>query len=88
MKNKTELLKTLRMVVSLVLIGLYFVGLIAMITFSFSLGLVLWVISTVGGIGLLYCVRTLEKRAAAVAEAEKNARENCDDEGAQTHPCE
>lgn len=75
MKNKSEFIKTIRVIVSLILIGCYFVGLIAMITFSFSAGLILWVISTVGGIGLLYCIRTLERRAAEAAEAEKNADE-------------
>ena len=53
MKNKAEFIKTIRTVISLILIGCYFVGLIAMLTFSFSTGLVLWVISTLGGICLL-----------------------------------
>jgi len=73
MKNKAEFIKILRTVISLILIGCYFVGLIAMITFSFSTGLVLWVISTLGGVCLLYWMRSLERRAAEIAEAEKNA---------------
>ncbi|MBR6766535.1 MAG: hypothetical protein IKM02_01150 [Clostridia bacterium] len=82
MKNKTELIKTIRMVISLVLIGCYFVGLVAMITFSFSTGLILWVISTLGGVLLLYWIRSLERRAAEAAEAEKNAKEMKDAETA------
>jgi len=75
MKNKTEFVKTLRMVISLLLIGCYFVGLIAMITFSFSTGLILWVISTLGGVCLLYWIRSLERRAAEAAEAAQNAED-------------
>ncbi len=53
----------IRAALSLILIGLYAVGLIAMMTFSFRAGLILWVISTLGGIGLLYWIRTVDKRA-------------------------
>ena len=82
MKNKSEFIKTLRMVISLILIGCYFVGLIAMITFSFSAGLILWVISTLGGVCLLYWIRSLERRAAETAEAEQNAQDMKDAENA------
>jgi len=75
MKNKSEFIKILRTVISLVLVGCYFLGLIAMITFSFSAGVILWVVSTLGGICLLYWIRSLERRAAEAAEAEKNAEE-------------
>ena len=48
-----------------------FAGLIAMIAFSFQLGLYRWIISTVGGLGLLYWIRTMDRRAE---DAEKIAR--------------
>ncbi len=93
MKNKAEFIKVLRTVISLILIGCYFVGLIAMLTFSFSTGLVLWVISTLGGVCLLYWIRSLERRAAETAEAEKNAEamkndENVTEEGDNDAACE
>jgi len=88
MKNKAELIKTLRVVLSLLLVGCYIAGLIAMIGFSFSMGVMLWVISTVGGIGLLYCIRTLERRAAEVAEAEANKLAREAEEGAEEDSCE
>ena len=75
MKNKPEFIKTLRMIISQILIGCYFVGLVAMITFSFEIGLVLWVVSTLGGICLLYWISSLQRRAAEAAEAEKNAQD-------------
>ena len=52
----------IRTALSLLLVGLYVAGLIAMVAFSFELGLYLWVISTVGGLGLLYWIRTMNKR--------------------------
>ena len=61
MDNRNGLTKRLRAIISLVLVALYVLGLIAMITFSFQTGLVLWVVSTVGGIGLLYWIRTTDK---------------------------
>ena len=93
MKNKAEFVKTIRTVISLILIGCYFVGLIAMLTFSFSTGLILWVISTLGGVCLLYWMRSLERRAAEIAEAEKNAEdmknsENVTEEGDNDAACE
>lgn len=88
MKNKVDLFKTLRVVLSLLLVGCYVAGLVAMIGFSFSIGVMLWVISTVGGIGLLYCIRTFERRAAEVAEAEANKLAREAEEGAEDDSCE
>ena len=94
MKNKPEFIRTLRMVISLILIGCYFVGLVAMITFSFEIGLVLWVVSTLGGVCLLYWMRSLERRAAEAADAAKNAQdaagkaEEANDEGDSDAACE
>ena len=63
--------RKLQTALSLLLIGLYAAGLVCMFADSFQLGLYLWVISTVGGIGLLYWIRTMKKRAE---DAEKIAR--------------
>ena len=60
-----------RVALSLLLVGLYVAGLIAMIAGSFQAGLHLWVISTLGGIGLLYWIRTMERRRE---DAEKIAK--------------
>ena len=62
-REKPALLSGLRTALSLILVGLYVAGLIAMFADRFQLGLYLWVFSTVGGIGLLYYIRTMEKRA-------------------------
>lgn len=91
MKNKNDFIKMLRMVISLVLIGCYFVGIIAMITFSFRTGLILWVVSTMGGVCLLYWIRSLERRAAEAAEAEQNAKDlkaAPENEGEEDTQCE
>ena len=84
MDNKDARIKLLRTVVSLVLVGLYVLGLIAMMTFSFQTGLILWVVSTLGGIGLLYWIRTAEKQREALAKsgAEEDAGNAGTDEGA------
>ncbi len=64
MDKKAARIRSLRTAVSLVLVGLYVLGLIAMMTFSFQTGLILWVVSTLGGIGLLYWIRTVDKQGA------------------------
>lgn len=71
MDKKPAWIRKLRAGVSLALVAAYVVGLIAMMTFSFQTGLILWVVSTLGGIGLLYWIHTEEKRAEALAKAEK-----------------
>ena len=78
MDNKAARIRQLRTFVSLVLVGLYVLGLIAMMTFSFQTGLILWIVSTLGGIGLLYWIRTAEKQReeSAKAEAENSGDEN------------
>ena len=63
--------KKIRAGLSLILVALYAVGLIAMLAGQFRLGLILWVISTLGGIGLLYWIREMNKRAE---DAEKIAK--------------
>ncbi len=64
MDKKAARIRSLRTALSLVLVGLYALGLIAMMTFSFQTGLILWVVSTLGGIGLLYWIRTVDKKDA------------------------
>ena len=46
--------KALRTALCLILVVMYAVGLIAIVTFSFSTGMVLWAISTIGGMAVLY----------------------------------
>lgn len=70
MDKKPAWLRRLRAVVSLALVAMYVVGLVAMMTFSFQTGLILWVVSTLGGIGLLYWIHTVEKREKALSENE------------------
>jgi len=60
-------------------VALYILGLVAMLTSRVQLALILWVVSTLGGIGLLYWMRTVTKRKE---EAEKAAQgENARREG-------
>lgn len=87
MEKKTNSMVNMRSAICLVLVGLYIVGMIFMIALSFRVGVILWVISTMGGIGLLYWVRTLEKRAEdAKAAAEGKFSE--DEEGVSDDSCE
>jgi hypothetical protein len=46
-------------------------GLVAMLAGRVQLALILWVVSTLGGIGLLYWMRTVTRRRE---EAEREAR--------------
>ena len=68
MDKTTTFIRRLRAAVALILVGLYVAGLVAMLASNVQLGLILWVISTLGGIGLLYWIHTLKKRDE---EAEK-----------------
>ena len=67
----TSLARRVRVALSLILVALYVVGLIMMFASAFETGLALWVISTLGGIGLLYWIRTMDKRRE---DAEKIAK--------------
>ena len=84
MDTQKRALRTLRSVVSLALVAMYVVGLVAMLTSHVQLGLILWVVSTLGGIGLLYWIRTAEKQREALAKsgAEEDAGDAGTDEGA------
>ena len=68
MDKKPAWIRRLRAIVSLALVACYVVGLIAMMTFSVQVGLILWVVSTLGGIGLLYWIHTVEKREQALSK--------------------
>ena len=69
MNAQKNALRTLRAVVALLLIAAYIAGLIAMLTSNVQLGLILWVVSTLGGIGMLYWLRTAEKNREAQEKA-------------------
>ncbi|MBR6218977.1 MAG: hypothetical protein IKQ80_00265 [Clostridia bacterium] len=69
MNTQKNALRTLRAVVALLLIAAYIAGLIAMLTSNVQLGLILWVVSTLGGIGMLYWLRTAEKNREAREKA-------------------
>lgn len=63
----------LRAAVSLILVALYAAGLVCMFTNAFRTGVILWVVSTLGGIGLLYWIRTMEQRAEDARKREEAA---------------
>lgn len=69
MDSRTALVGKLRSILSLILVALYAAGLIAMLASSVQLALILWVVSTLGGIGLLYWIHTENERRKAEAEA-------------------
>jgi NADH:ubiquinone oxidoreductase subunit 6 (subunit J) len=60
-----------RTALSLLIVALYVAGLFAMFAKNVRLGIDLWVISTLGGIGLLYWIHVMKKRAE---DADKIAR--------------
>ena len=55
--------KHIRAALCLIVVALYIAGLIAMFAKNARLGGDLWVISTLGGIGILYWNHVMEKRA-------------------------
>ena len=77
MRDRSALFHRLRAIVALILVLLYILGLAAMLTGRVQLALILWVVSTLGGIGLLYWMRTVTRRKE---EAEK-ARQSEPDPG-------
>ncbi|MBR3273928.1 MAG: hypothetical protein IKF98_08435 [Clostridia bacterium] len=79
MNDRNALFHRLRAIAALILVALYILGLVAMLTSRVQLALILWVVSTLGGIGLLYWMRTVTKRKE---EAEKASQgENARREG-------
>ena len=71
MNDRNALFNRLRAIAALVLVALYALGLVAMLTGRVQVALILWVVSTLGGIGLLYWMRTVTRRKE---EAEKAAK--------------
>jgi hypothetical protein len=71
MNDRNALFHRLRAIAALILVALYILGLVAMLTSRVQLALILWVVSTLGGVGLLYWMRTVTKRKE---EAEKAAQ--------------
>lgn len=63
--------KTIRAALGIVITAMYIAGLIAMFMGNPHLGGDLWVISTLGGVGLLYWIHVMNRRAE---DAEKIAR--------------
>ena len=73
MNDKNDLFRKLRAVAAIALVALYAAGLVAMLTSRVQLALILWVVSTLGGIGLLYWIRTMNKRKEDAEKAAANA---------------
>ena len=61
----------IRTALSLLIVVLYVAGLMAMFMGNVRLGVDLWVVSTLGGSGLLYWIHVMKKRAE---DADKIAR--------------
>lgn len=60
-----------RTIVCLVLTVMYALGLVLMLAKQMDLGLLLWGVSTVGGMGVLYYINKKEKAAKQAAEQEE-----------------
>ena len=75
MDKRANAIRKLRSVVALLLVAAYVAGLIAMLASQVKLALILWVVSTLGGIGLLYWLKTLKERAEAAERAENPLEE-------------
>ena len=75
MDKRANAIRKLRSVVALLLVAAYVAGLIAMLASQVQLALILWVVSTLGGIGLLYWLKTLKERTEAAEKAENPLEE-------------
>ena len=73
--KRTAMLRKLRSITALMLVGLYIAGLALMLAGQVRLASILWVVSTVGGVGLLYWMNTVTKRREEAAKAESEAKE-------------
>lgn len=73
MDKRTQAIRRLRAAVALVLVALYAAGLVLMLASQVRLALILWVVSTLGGIGLLYWLKTLKEREEAAREPSSDA---------------
>ncbi|MDO4739830.1 MAG: hypothetical protein Q4A66_04105 [Eubacteriales bacterium] len=61
----------IRTIICLVLTVMYALGLVLMLAKQMDLGLLLWGVSTVGGMGVLYYINKKEKAAKQAAEQEE-----------------
>ena len=77
MDDRSALFRRLRAIAAMLLVLLYILGLVAMLAGRVQLALILWVVSTLGGIGMLYWLRTAEKNREA---REKAAADRADPE--------
>ena len=75
MNDRNALFHRLRAIAALILVALYILGLVAMLTSRVQLALILWVVSTLGGIGLLYWMRTVTRRKEEAEKKESDAGE-------------
>ena len=71
MDKRAQIIRRLRTIAALALVAMYVAGLIAMLAGSVRLASILWVVSTLGGIGLLYWIKTAEKNRKLQQEAEQ-----------------
>lgn len=71
MQDRSGLFRMLRAIAAMILVLLYILGLVAMMTGRVQQALILWVVSTLGGIALLYWMRTVTRRKE---DAEREAR--------------
>ena len=65
MDKREQIIRRLRAAAALVLVVLYAAGLVLMLASQVKLALTLWVVSTLGGIGLLLWIKTEKDRAEA-----------------------
>ena len=65
MDKRAQIIRRLRAAAALVLVVLYAAGLVLMLASQVKLALTLWVVSTLGGIGLLLWIKTEKDRAEA-----------------------
>ncbi len=76
-------MKKARTILAVALVLCNVVGLIFMLFFFFQLGVLLWVLSTIGGAIMLYTIRHREELAREEAEAKMRADE---EEWKRNHP--
>lgn len=75
MDKRTAALRRLRSIVAIALVALYAAGLALMLAGQVGLASILWVVSTLGGAGLLYWIHTMNKRREEAEKAESEAKE-------------
>ena len=68
---ESEKLKKIRIGICIVVTVLYFAGLVCMLCRNTGLGVLLWGISTVAGMGVLFYVQRLEREKREAEEMEK-----------------